>query len=122
MVIGGAVVIPETGIGDSKFAYTLVVDVTVEEGTVIILLTSVSFVSTVALGVDDTTSIGVLIESASWIVSFLKFRGSSLGSCVPSFCSSFTTLIAGGIEMSFTSFFKVNIQNYFSRLLRIHQF
>ena len=120
MVIGGAVVIPETGIGDSKFAYTLVVDVTVEEGTVIILLTSVSFVSTV--GVEDTTSIGVLIESASWIVSFVKFRGSFLESSVPSFCSIFTTLIAGGIEISFTSFLKVNIQNYLSRCLRIHQF
>ena len=119
MVIGGAVVIPETGIGDSKFAYTLVVDVTVEEGTVIILLTSVSFVSTV--GVEDTTSIGVLIESASWIVSFVKFRGSFLEFSVPSFCSIFTTLIAGGIEISFTSFLKVNIQNYLSRCLRIHQ-
>ena len=107
MVIGGAVVIPETGIGDSKFAYTLVVDVTVEEGSVIILLTSVSFVST--LGVEDTTSIGVLIESASWIISFLQFRGSSLGSCAPSFCSIFTTLISGGIGMSFTSFLKMNI-------------
>ena len=104
MVIGGAVVIPVTGIGDSKFAYTLVVDVTVEEGTVIILLTLVSLVSSV--GVEDTISIGVLIESASWVVSFLKFRGSTLVFCIPSFCSIFTTLIAGGIAMSFTSFLK----------------
>ena len=83
IVIGGCADIPETGIADSKFAYTLVVDVMVEdEGAVIVLLTSITLFS--PLEIDGATSIAIASELTVGFVSFLKLRGSFIESSVSS--------------------------------------
>ena len=83
MVIGGWAVTPATGVADSKFAYTLVVEVMVEdEGAVIVLLTSITLFS--PLEMDGATSIAMASESTVGFVSFLKLRGSFFESSVSS--------------------------------------